>query len=84
MTKQKDDVFVTRNGKVISSFTTIRRAERFIADIATRHSKEVARGDYGIDASERADAAYQRLKHTVGRCPSDRSWPAQTIRNSGR
>jgi hypothetical protein len=42
---------------------TVFEAERFIALKAKQDPKGVARGDYGIDASEEADAEYQRIKN---------------------
>jgi len=58
------EVAVTKVGarRVIRWFRTIRQAERFIFKLERRNPEAVNRGDYGIDASERADAQYQRLR----------------------
>jgi hypothetical protein len=58
------DVAVTkvRARRVIQRFRTIRQAEQLIAKLERRNPEAVHRGDYGIDASERADAQYQRLR----------------------
>lgn len=66
MKKREAIVTLTRPGATrarrLASFTTVRRAERFIGARETRDPVGVARGDYGIDASPRADAEYQRLR----------------------
>lgn len=56
-------VAVTKEGakRVIRWFNTVRQAERFIAKLWDRNPELVESGVYGIDASEAADAAYQRL-----------------------
>jgi hypothetical protein len=63
-------VAVTKEGAkrhVVRWFNTVRQAERFIARLAGgRNRPAVERGDYGIDASEKADAAYQRLRNAAG------------------
>jgi hypothetical protein len=46
----------------LASFTTVRKAEQYIGQCERHDPEGVHRGDYGIDASERADAEYQRLK----------------------
>lgn len=46
----------------LASFSTVRKAEAHIAKIEQHDAEGVHRGDYGIDASERADAEYQRLR----------------------
>jgi hypothetical protein len=60
---------VTHGTVRIAAFTTVRRAERFIAEREKTDPKGVARGDYGIDASERADYEYQRLRGRKGKAP---------------
>ena len=61
---RRAEVAVTKEGarRVIRWFNTIRQAERFIARLERRQPEVVHRGDYGIDASEKADAVYQRLR----------------------
>jgi hypothetical protein len=49
-------------GRVLKRFNTIRQAEAYIAQRERIDPTGVHRGDYGIDASEKADAAYQRLR----------------------
>lgn len=46
--------------RVLKRFSTIRQAEKYIAQRERIDPTGVHRGDYGIDASERADAQYQR------------------------
>ena len=61
----KREVCVTKEGakrRVVRRFNTIRQAERFITRLERRNPEGVHRGDYGIDASECADARYQRLR----------------------
>jgi hypothetical protein len=66
MKKREAVVTLARPGEIrsrtLARFTTVRRAERFIAKREKRDPEGVHRGDYGIDASPRADAEYQRLK----------------------
>ena len=60
----KKEVAVTKEGakRVIRRFNTVRQAERFIAKLWESNPKLVESGAYGVDASEKADAAYQRLR----------------------
>ena len=53
---------VSRDGRVLARFTTVRRCEQWIAEREKTDPAGVHRGDYGIDASERAHAEYQRLR----------------------
>jgi hypothetical protein len=48
----------------LARFTTVRQAERYIEKREVRDPVGVHRGDYGIDASTRANAEYQRLKRS--------------------
>lgn len=59
-----NEVAVTKTGakRVIRYFTTVRRAEKFIERLHRRNPVLVESGAYGIDASERADAVYQRQR----------------------
>lgn len=52
-----------KRARKLATFTTVRRAEAFIAKREKRDQQGVHRGDYGIDASPRADAEYQRLRN---------------------
>lgn len=68
--KREAVVTLTRPGRtacsrVIFRATTVRRCEREIKRRAKRDPDGVARGDYGIDASERAHAEYQRLRNRM-------------------
>jgi hypothetical protein len=53
-----------KRGRRLASFTTVRKAEKFIEKREERDPEGVHRGDYGIDASTRANAEYQRLKRS--------------------
>lgn len=59
------EVAVTKVGakRVIRWFNTVRQAERFIGRLEKRNPELVHSGAYWIDASVKADAAYQRLEH---------------------
>lgn len=63
-------VTLTRPGakrsRILKRFSTVRQAERYIAQRERIDPTGVHRGDYGIDASEKADAAYQRLRNRGG------------------
>jgi len=60
---KKREAVVTHNGKILASFTTVRQAENYIAtQCQPRDPQGVHAGNYGIDASPRAEAEYQRLR----------------------
>ncbi len=65
-TRREATVTLERPGssrvRVLRRFTTIRRAERYITECEKRDPAGVWRGDYGIDATERAHYEYQRLR----------------------
>ena len=64
--KRYYEVYVTlarpgaTRARIIYRCMSVRAAERFIAAREQRDPKGVHRGDYGIDATERAEAIYQR------------------------
>ena len=53
---------VVRDGVVLFQGTTVRRAEKFIADMEAEDEAGVKAGKYTIDASTAADAEYQRIR----------------------
>lgn len=53
----------TNMARVIFRCRTVRQAEKFIAEREKRDPDGVHRGDYGVDATEKAHAAYQRLRN---------------------
>jgi hypothetical protein len=61
------EVAVTKEGakRVIRWFNTVRQAERFIGQLEKRNPEVVHSGVYWIDASVKADAAYQKLKRAA-------------------
>lgn len=68
MAKLEVSVTLTRPGtaktRVLKRFSTVHKAEKFIWKRERIDPTGVHRGDYGIDASDKAHAAYQRLKRT--------------------
>lgn len=52
----------TNRVRTVARFTTIKRAEAYIAKREKRDPDGVHRGDYGIDATPRAMAEYDRLR----------------------
>ena len=49
-------------GRVLRRFSSIVAAERYIAQRERIDPTGVHRGDYGIDATEQADAVYQGIR----------------------
>ena len=68
MTRRHYEVYVVllrpgaARSRTIYRCMSIRAAEQFIAARERRDPEGVHRGDYGIDASERAEAVYQRKR----------------------
>lgn len=66
MSKREAVVTLLRPGakraRVLARFTTVRRAEEYIAEREKRDPDGVHRGDYGIDPTPAAHAEYQRLR----------------------
>lgn len=52
-----------KRGRKLGFFTSVRQAEKYIGKRERIDPTGVHRGDYTIDATERADAAYQRLRN---------------------
>lgn len=57
----------TGTTRTLARFTTVRRAERYIAQREKRDPVGVHRGDYGIDATARACSEYNQLFKRKGK-----------------